>query len=198
MKMPQDVEKQIDECIDRKLPVFLSSKGVNIAFQTRIIKRLEHQIIVENRVPPEHIQDFKKSDSFSLQFKMMRLQSTELAPHGCDMNFTFQSNSLIDETRQAARFIFSPDEQVVAEILNPFDKTTVLKKNVIDMSATGMSLQMNELTEVFRSGMHLNDIILMINKKPYQRAGAEVVYGRRFRDLNGKIRVQVGLKFTGN
>ena len=102
----------------------------------------------------------------------------------------------MEETRQSERFMFSPDEKVIAEIINPFDNKTILRRHVMDMSATGLSLRINESTKPFAAGMTLPQVKVAIDGKHWTTAQAEVVYNRKFLDLQGHLRVQVGLKFT--
>jgi hypothetical protein len=111
------------------------------------------------------------------------------------MAFEIQDNSITEETRQAERFLFTPDEKVIAEILNPFDHTTKLRRHVMDMSATGLSIRVNAATKPFTAGAKLPQIKVHIDGKLWTTATGEVVYNRKFMDLQGHLRVQVGLKF---
>ena len=195
--LPPEVQKLLVDCQNKRIPVFVSSSGLNIAFQT-VIRRIEGQeLILDNMVRPEFIRKFTSGDKFFLQCKMLRLQSTAVGPHGALMSFLIQDNSLLEETRQSERFMFAPEERVVAEVTNPFDRKTKVRRSVMDMSATGLSIRMNVPSKLFEPNAKLPDLRVIIDGKPYTKASAEVVYNRRFMDLNGKLRVQVGIKFTG-
>ena len=111
------------------------------------------------------------------------------------MAFEIQENSLTEETRQSERFMFTPDENVVAEVVNPFDKKTVLRRQLMDMSATGLSLRINRATKPFIPGSILSDIKVAIDGKHWTTMTGEVVYNRKFMDLKGHLKVQVGVKF---
>ena len=195
MSKSHDVQAVISECRKTKTPVFISSNGLDIAFQTVIRDFDGKTVVLENMVRPEFISRFAKGDKFFLQCKMMRLQSTVVRPQGAFMAFEIHENSLTEETRQSERFMFTPDEKVIAEILNPFDKKTILRRHVMDMSATGMSLRLNAPTKPFAAGSSLPLIKVQIDGKPWTTASAEIVYNRKFMDLQGHLRVQVGLKF---
>ncbi|MCX6116769.1 MAG: hypothetical protein NT027_04455 [Proteobacteria bacterium] len=104
----------------------ISSNGIDIAFQTLIHQIDGSDLILENRVPPEFISRFSGGNQFVLQVKMIRLQTSKIGPHGGNMIFTIHENSVIEETRQSERFMFSPEEKVTAEFVNPFDKTTLI------------------------------------------------------------------------
>ncbi len=195
--LPPEAQALLVDCLNKRIPVFVSSSGINIAFQT-VIKRMEgNELFLENMVRPEYIRRFSAGDKFFLQCKMLRLQSTVVGPRGPLMSFLIQDNSVIEETRQSERFMFAPEERVVAELVNPYDKRTKVRRSVMDMSATGLSIRMNVASKLFEPGTKLPDIRVIIDGKPYTKASAEVVYSRRFMDLAGKLRVQVGIKFTG-
>lgn len=114
------------------------------------------------------------------------------------MAFDVQENSVLENTRQSERFMFTPDEKVIAEIVNPFENRTILKRPVMDMSATGLSLRINHPTKPFSPGVALANVRVTIDGKEWTKAQAEVVYNRKFLDLEGALRVQVGLKFLSS
>jgi hypothetical protein len=190
-----DVATVLNDCKRLKTPVLIGSSGLDISFQTTIKELDGRTVVVENMVKPEYISRFAQGTKFFLQCKMLRFQSTSVHPRGSFMAFEIQENSLIEETRQSERFMFTPDEKVMAEILNPFDKKTILKRQLMDMSATGLSLRINQVTKPFTPGSHLPDIKVTIDGKQWSSLAGEVVYNRKFMDLNGQVRVQVGVKF---
>ncbi len=196
MALPKHIHEQIVDSKDKRLPVFLSSNGLDIAFQTKIVKVDGLEVILENLVRPEYIRKFTSGTQFTLLCKMIRLQSSHISPSGTYISFTIQDNSVIDETRQSERFMFAPEEKVYAEILNPFDQTTIIRRPVMDMSASGLSIRMNSTTKMFQAGVTLPEVRVAIDGKPYHKASANVVYGRKFLDYQGRLRVQVGLKFS--
>ena len=190
-----DVNGILEHCLKSRTPVFISSAGLDIAFQT-VIKEIDGPMVVlENMVRPEYISRFVNCDKYYLQCKMLRFQSTSVSPRGSFMAFEIQQNSLVEETRQSERLNFSKDEKVLAEILNPFDLKTTLRRHVMDMSATGLSLRINSPSKPFSAGVILPQIQVNIAGKNWARTPAEVVYNRKFIDLQGHLRVQVGLKF---
>ncbi len=195
MKQNMDTQSILKECKASRTPVFISSSGLDIAFQTVIQSVDGSSVILENMVRPQYISRFAKGDKFFLQCKMLRFQSTDVMPRGSLMAFAVQENSLMEETRQSERFMFTTDEKVLAEIINPFDNKTILRRHVMDMSATGLSLRINEGTRPFAAGMKLPQVRVAIDGKHWTTAQAEVVYNRKFLDLQGHLRIQVGLKF---
>ena len=195
---PQKNTELLLDCQQRKIPVFVGSNGIDIAFQTLIKSVADTELLLENNVRPEFIRRFSSGSKFFLQCKMVRLQSSATKPAGSLMAFLMEENAVIEETRQSERFMFAPEERVAAEILNPWDHTTLMKRSVMDMSATGLSLRMNVASKAFLPGTQIPEIKVAISGKTYARAAAEVVYNRKFMDLSGRLRVQVGVKFTGD
>ena len=198
MTKNQDVQAVLYECKKSRTPVFISSSGLDIAFQTVIKEITDTTIVLENMVRPEYISRFSRGDKFFLQCKMLRFQSAVVRPRGTFMVFEIHENSLTEETRQSERFMFTPEEKVIAEILNPFDGKTVLRRTVMDMSAKGLSLRVNAPTKPFSAGSQLSNVKVTIDGKLWTTAQAEVVYNRKFMDLEGHLKVQVGLKFLSS
>ena len=191
----QDIPQVLNDCKRSRTPVLISSSGLDVAFQT-IIREIDgNTIVLENMVKPEFISRFAKGEKFFLQCKMLRFQSTDVHPRGVFMAFEIQENSLTEETRQSERFMFTPDENVIAELINPFDSKTVLRRYLMDMSATGLSLRINRPTKPFAAGTILSDIKVAIDGKHWTTMTGEVVYNRKFMDLKGHLKVQVGIKF---
>jgi hypothetical protein len=194
VKKGHDLHSILKECQKLRTPVYVASNGLDIAFQTLIHQIDAQTVTLENMVRPEFISRFATGSKFFLQCKMLRLQSSKVTPRGSYMVFHIEDNSLTEETRQAERFMFAPEEKVIAEILNPFDRATKLRRHVIDMSATGLSVRINSPTTPFQPGVRLPEIKVHIDGKLWTNCSADVVYNRKFMDLGGHLRVQVGLK----
>lgn len=183
------------ECQEAGSSVMFSGDGVDIVFQTQILSIGKDYVSILNKVPPEYIRSMIKSRQFSLQSKMMRFQSQTISTDGVNILFPLDRLKEIEETRQAERFPFEADERVICELINPYDKETVLSKAVLDMSATGLSIRSPKASSLFRPGTLFNDVKVIIDGEPYTKTAASVVYTRKLMDLNGILRVQVGLKF---
>jgi hypothetical protein len=196
LKKKIDLQSILKECQKLRTPVYIASSGLDIAFQTIIHEIDSNSVVLENMVRPEFIERFAKGTTYFLQCKMVRLQSTSLTPRGTFMVFKIEDNSLTEETRQAERFMFAPEEKVIADILNPFDHSTILQRHVIDMSATGLSIRINSSTTPFKPGVRLPDIKVHIDGKLWTSCQADVVYNRKFMDLGGHLRIQVGMKIV--
>jgi hypothetical protein len=179
-----------------KIPVFFAGDGLGITFQTFILRVDEHQMLVENRVKPRYVRRLMGSARFSLQARMVRFQASSIGSDGQHILFPLKEDSVIEETRQSERFAFTADERVICEILNPFDGETKLSKNVMDMSATGLSLRTTLESKLFDSGTELPSVRVLIDGEPYTLTAGKVVYNRKMIDLAGQLRLQVGIKFN--
>ena len=185
----------LKEAMRDKAPAFLSGNELDITFQTQLIHLEDHQVVIENRVPPEHICQLLKSRNFSLQVNTFRFEGQVLKSDGKNMIFPIKDEAFVSETRRSTRFSFKVNEQVICEILNPYDGETLLSKRVMDLSATGLSLRTALESQLFRPGTHLPQLKVLIDGEPYRQNPARVVYNRKLIDLGGKLRLQVGIKF---
>jgi hypothetical protein len=197
MRVDDKTMQLLQEACQAKVPVLFSGDGLNITFQTHILKVDSVRVMLENRVPPRFIRAVANSKNFSLQARMVRFQSERIETDGEHLIFPLGENSLIEETRQSERFSFAAEERVIVEILNPYDGETRLSKAVMDMSATGMSLSTTFESQLFKPDTVLPSLRVMIDGELYTQARGRVVYNRKLLDLSGQLRTQVGVKFEG-
>jgi len=188
----------LQQCMNEKTPVTFASTNVDIVFQTYILEVTNDHVSLQNRVPPEYISKTVESESFSLQANMLRFSSTKIESDGENILFPFGELTEIEETRQTERFPFTMDEQVVCEIKNPYDRETILSKQVLDMSSSGLSIRSPKPSKLFIAGTKFDKIRILIDGEVYTQTPATVVYSRKLFDLSGALRVQVGLKFDSS
>lgn len=174
---------------------FFSGNALDIVFQTRIIEVEKDYVSLENRVPPIYISTLVKSSQFMLQSQMVRFSSPVIDTDGQHILFPLKELNVIEETRGSARYPFSAEERVIAELMNPFDEQTLLTKKVLDMSATGISVRCPSPSKLFSPGVLFNSVHVKIDGESYTKSAARVVYLRKLMDDRGKLRAQVGLKF---
>ena len=180
----------------RKLPILISGDGLDVTSQSKVLEISDSHLLIANKIPPPLISDFMGSKNFSLMVNMIRFQSKRVESDGQHIIFPLAEDSLIEETRQAERFSFAADEQVVCEFTNPYDGETVLNKPVLDMSATGLSIRSHFRSSLFEKNMSLGKLRVLIDGKPYTQGEGEVVYRRKMLDISGKLRLQVGIKLN--
>jgi hypothetical protein len=178
-----------------KLPVFLTGDALPITFQTYVLGTASDHIVLENRIKPEYIRAFRSSKTYIVQAEMVRFKSQALEVDGVSLIFPISDESVIGETRQSERLAFTNEERVVAEILNSFDGETLVTKSVMDISANGLSLRTSFDSPLFSPGNTLPSIKIMIDGNLFKEIKGEIVYNKRFMDLSGQLRIQVGVKF---
>ena len=193
--MDHSITELLRETFTRKGPVFFSSEGTDVTFQTRIVKLDNSRIVLENTVRPEFIRDVIQAKKFALLVQMVRFQSEDIKSDGEHLIFPLRENSVVQETRQSERFPFTAEERVVCEILNPFDGETRIHRSVMDMSATGLSLRTTFDSLLYRPGTFFPELKVLIDGKPYTQTAGRVVYNRKLMNPKGQLRLQVGIKF---
>jgi len=185
----------LNSTMRNRSPVFFSGGSTDITFETRIKKIDSERVFLENTVKPEFITGVAKSQRFMIQVQMVRFQADRIDSDGQHIVFPLKAMSVIEETRQSERFPFSAEERVICELLNPFDNETRIFKNVMDMSAMGLSLRTRFESRLFSPGTSIPEIKVLIDGKPYASASGTIVYNRKLMTLRGRIRLQVGIKF---
>lgn len=176
--------------------MLLSGNALPIAFQTQIKSLDLNNIYLKNTIKPEFIRAFLSSKEFTLQAQMMRFQTNAILSGGDQLIFPLLANSVIEETRQAERYTFSSNEKVSAEIINPYDNETKLTKSVMDMSATGISIRVSIHSNLFKPGLEIQKIKVMIDGIIYSQNSGCVIYNRQLLDHLGNLHAQVGIKFN--
>ncbi len=186
----------LEQALYEKTPAYFSSDAVPISFQTRLLDIANDHLVIENTVTPDFIKAVNSGSHYLFQVAMIRFQAARMASDGVNIIFPLADNSLIEETRQSERFPFTLEEKVICELLNPYDGETRISKPVLDMSAYGLSLRTTYESKLIQPGTVLPDIRVLIDGEPYKRTSGTVVYQRRLMNLQGHIRIQVGIKFT--
>ncbi|SMF21970.1 hypothetical protein [Pseudobacteriovorax antillogorgiicola] len=184
----------LKETAQSKTPIFLSTDDVDVVFQTTILSVEGQHLILDNKVPPEHISRVVASKKFYLQVQMLRMETSNIHSDGAHIIFPLANLNEIEDNRGAKRFFFEGDD-VFLEVINPFDQETVLKKSVMDISTTGISIKSPMKSRLYEPGTRFTDMKILVNGEIYNRADGEVIYNRRFLDLRGKYYYQVGLRF---
>ena len=177
-----------------KTPILLSGDGVNIAFQTEILEIKGQHLLIKNRIPPEHITNLVRSKKFILQIEMLRMECLKIHSDGSHIIFPLANLDEIEDNRKAERFFLS-QKDVHLEVKNPYDKETILRKSIIDLSNTGVSIKSPVNSKLYAPGTQFTDMNILVDGKVYSTATGQVVYSRRFLDIKGKYYYQIGFRF---
>lgn len=187
--------KLIRECVGKKTPIFFSAEGLDVVFQTQILVIRDDSIVLANSVPPQYITEVVEAPKYYVQIQMIRFVSEEIKSDGVNIVFPLKSLKPIEDNRGAKRFPFDADEQVIVEVVNPFDQETILRKAVIDISSTGLSIRSPVNSKLYQPGTKFNNMKVIIKGKVYNQSDGTVIYKRKFLDQEGKPYYQVGFKF---
>ena len=88
MKKTETVGNLLKELAENKAPVFLSTDDVDIVFQTTILSMTDDKLVLENRVPIEHITRFVESKKFFIQAQLLRLEADRIESNGQNIVFS--------------------------------------------------------------------------------------------------------------
>lgn len=185
----------IRECAGKKTPIFFSVEGLDVVFQTQILVIRDDSIVLANSVPPLYITKVVNSPKFFVQIQMIRFVSEEINSDGVNIVFPLKSLKPIEDNRTSKRFPFDADEKVIVEVTNPFDCETILRKSVIDISSTGLSIRSPVNSELYQPGTKFRNMKVIIKGKVYNESDGTVIYRRKFLDQEGQSYYQVGFKF---
>ncbi|MEZ4743272.1 MAG: hypothetical protein R3B45_12645 [Bdellovibrionota bacterium] len=193
--MDKKTKKVFQQAMQDRTPIYLSADALDISFQTKIIKIADNHLVLKNTITPEYIKTFMSSTHYFFQVSMLRHQCDKIKSDGAHIIYPISEQSLIKDERQSERFSFTAAENVVCEILNPYDQVTRITKQILDMSAYGLSFQTTYASNLIQAGAHLDEIRVMIDGEPYKITSGEIVYQRKLMNLRGQIRIQAGVKF---
>lgn len=185
----------IQECAQRKSSVFFSASDVNVVFQSQILIIKNKSIVLANTVPPSYISKVAQSQQFFLKIHSVRFVSNHIHTDGVHILFPLEGLRLIEDGRSAKRFLFDASERVMMEVVNPIDQETVLRKTILDMSTTGLSIRTPTQAKLYSPGQRFEKIKILMDGKIYNEVDGHVVYQQTFLNQKGKSFCQVGFKF---
>ena len=182
------------ESISSKDIIFLSAEGVDLTFETKIIKINDDNLVIQNTIPFTYIEKVVSKNKFTLQCHKNRIESSELKNNGVDIIFPLDSNRVMAETRDEERVDVRENSKITLRMLNPFDQKTYLEKPVLDMSESGFSVRIKTQSKVFMSGIVFTSLEVMDSGRCIKKCQGQVVYSRHYIDLKGREYCQVGFR----
>jgi hypothetical protein len=189
------IHPSISECLARKGSVLLSSDSLNAIFQSHILEVNQDQILVANTIPPDYIGQFITGNHFYLQAGLTRFISGEIDSDGKNIVFRMSKFKEINDLRNQMRIPFEAHEEVMFEIVNPYDNETIIKKPIIEMSSSGLSIRTTTNSKLFEPDTVFPVMRVLISGKTYLQGEAKVVYKRAFFSHTGKQCYQIGMMF---
>ena len=194
--MKQNHREALEKAKQHNKPVFLSGDSLNVSFQTTIIEINEDTVLLENKVLPKFIKSFLTSKQFNIQLETIKFQTNKITSDGVNILFKIEKDLIVDETREAERFTFTSEEQVICECLNPFDNETKISKTVLDMSSTGVSIKSTIDSKLFEPDTEIPELKILIDGQTYTKTNGVVVYKRQMYDLKSRLKYQIGIKLA--
>ena len=195
MDLDENTFQLVKKAIQKKDSVYFTTKNVPITFQTRIISQNKNHFTVFNAVSPEYIKAIMDSKNYFLQISTHRFHCERIESDGEHILFPIKHASLLKDIRQEQRFSFSDDQKVFCEILNPYDMQTILRKPIIDLSASGVSIRNYFESELFKPKTHLPEIKILIDNEEHASHSGEIIYTRQLMNIKREKSIQVGIKF---
>ena len=187
-----NLTEDLKDCLENKVICFLSANGIDLTFETRIKDLTERAIVLINTVPYGMIKDVMQRGGYSLQCRKNRLSAPELGSDGVHIIFPYDSSAVVEETREEERLSYRQHQDIHVSFINPFDSVTKIKKPLLDVSASGLSIRTNFASGLFRKGVRIPSLEIFENGKCLRKCDCEVVYARSYLDLEGQKYCQVG------
>ena len=195
--MPEikDMTAVLQEIASSSTPVFLSAESTDIVFQTTIKDSENGKLTLENNVPIDKITEFLDAKRFFIQAQLIRLETEEIQSDGVNIVFPLSSLSMKEDNRGAKRVFFDQKDDVYLEVVNPYDGETVIKRPIIDISNTGISIKSPTASKLYNPGTKFLGMKVLVIGEIYNEVSGQVIYHRKFLDLKGKYYYQIGFQF---
>ncbi|MCB9228692.1 MAG: hypothetical protein H6618_03690 [Deltaproteobacteria bacterium] len=195
MASDKQLQSLIQQAITEKFSVFLSCTEVPVTFESRVVRMDGKTISLLNTVTPDFIRQVSKSSSFSIQIGNQKILTDQILTDGKYIMFPVPEASPGKNLRTEERVLFSDPDTCYCEILNPVDQQTILRKPILDLSRSGVSIRNDKETLLFTPGIIFQKIDIYVKNKKNDTFSGKVVYQRKLINIKGYASVQVGLKF---
>ena len=186
------VKEHLDSILKSKGQVMLSAVGVDTSFVTRILSVSDGHLILQNTVPLEYISAYVSAEGHFLTTGSFRLSANHISSDGVNIVFNFSNIEETSESRSEERTPLS-NEEAWCEFINPIDGRSKIRKRILDVSKTGLSLMTAWNSDLLKPGRELPEIAL-ITGSGRQNVSGKIVYNRKFVNINGRIRHQIGIQ----
>lgn len=195
MSLDEATMELIRESVQRKTLVYLAASGVKTVFQTQVHSIRSRFVVLHNSIPPEYISRVLEAKEFGLKIGSIRFACDSLDTDGVHLLYPIENMRLVEDNRNAKRFNFGARDSAYLEVVNPLDQETLLRKNLLDMSSTGLSFRTPIESELYAAGTRFEKMRIFMEGKLHSEASGQVVYQQSFLTKDGKSYCQVGFKF---
>ncbi|MFK7872759.1 MAG: hypothetical protein AB8C84_06245 [Oligoflexales bacterium] len=184
----------IDHLLQTDAVSWLQAHGVDGVFPTRVLSIEGEYLVLENRIPPEYITRVMNAQFYTLHTSIGSIQSQQIFSGGRRIHFPSTEPDLLVDGRKNTRYSFEDNENVEVEILNPFDRKTLLRKKILDLSSSGMSFETVSWSQLLKNKTTMSASIYIENEV-FRKVKMEVVYVRRVIEWRKSDRLQAGARF---
>lgn len=196
-----DRQEVIDSLIDsmnNQEPLILSPHETPISLFCELASVDDDFVLIGNPIPPQLAPYVMFASSYNLFCRSYWIKSHKLVPHGTQLKFYLESFGNKDIQRTLARQTFSERDRAFVEIQHPFDKATVLRRRIFDLSAGGISFRARRQTPFMQAPRMLPQMKIFINSELVDTRGGQIVYVKQIIDENGENHFQVGVRFDNS
>jgi hypothetical protein len=186
------VKEHLESIQKTKGQVMLAAAGLDTSFVTRILNVSDGFLTLQNTVPLKYISGFIEAQSHFLTTGSFRLSASQISSDGVNLVFSYNDIEQTSESRAEER-IPIVKEEAWCEFVNPIDGRSKIRKRILDISKTGLSLVTTWNSDLLKPGRELPEITLDM-AGVQQRVSGKIVYNRKFVSINGRIRHQIGIQ----
>ncbi|MBC61644.1 MAG: hypothetical protein CMP11_04235 [Zetaproteobacteria bacterium] len=174
---------------------YFSGSNLSVLFETKILDVSYKVLRLQNNVPITMIKDLINSKQFIIKSSDLSIESKNIFPYADTLSFEEIQVKTLEDQRENERYYYSNKENIYFKILNPIDKTTIIKKPIIEMSDGGFSIKSKIDSKLFTPGRKFNNCEFYKDNKKIKTRNLEIIYAQRFYSKINKKYLQVGFKF---
>jgi len=188
------VKEHLEKILKNKGQVMLAATGLDTSFVTRILTISDGHLILKNTVPLEYISAYVSAEGHFLTTGSFRLSADNITSDGVNIVFNYSNIEETSESRSEERIPLSNGD-AWCEFTNPIDGRSKIRKRILDVSKTGLSLVTTWNSDLLKPGRELPEITLLM-ESGRQNVSGKIVYNRKFVNIDGRIRHQIGIQLT--
>lgn len=191
----QEVFVLLKQAAQAHEPLILSPSGLSMSFFCHVGDVNEREVVIQSSIPPALAPRIAKCDLFSLHFRSYRIVLNKLEPKGLGLAFELPVEAELAQERADEREYFEREEGTYLLIAHPYDKSTVIRRSVFDLSNGGLSFRAIQLTSFVQPGRILPKVQIYVRGKHKMNRQGKIIYVTRIIEADGKLFYQVGVKF---
>lgn len=190
------------EAFESRTRVLLSLDGSSYNFLTYVVGietkdgKSPYKISLFNSIPPSLITEINESTAAHLTFPSIVVEGGKLSGDGKNLIFYPKSFMRHSETRGEDRDVFGENEKAFIEFKNPYDKKTIYRKPIFDISKSGLSFETYFDSLLFNPGESMGGLVISTESTTTEDVSATVIYKKKLFDTEHRQRYHIGLKLN--